>query len=154
MTTLPEAGASLVTRRAVRTVLSSMLQMAWNEQYRNDNPVSTITLKQSPTKPVLVSSHAQWNRLEAALPFRAALVYARLNVTTWARQSEMRTFRPCDFEFGPTTMINITRSASYVTADNHPEGHAGWVVQPNPKNARRRRLLVAAPCARGVVMSR
>ena len=39
VTTLPEAGATLVTRRAVRTVLSSMLQMAWNEQYRNDNPV-------------------------------------------------------------------------------------------------------------------
>ncbi len=30
VTTLPEAGATLVTRRAVRTVLSSMLQMAWN----------------------------------------------------------------------------------------------------------------------------
>jgi hypothetical protein len=45
VTTLPEAGATLVTRRAVRTVLSSMLQMAWEEQYRHDNPVKTIELK-------------------------------------------------------------------------------------------------------------
>src|SRR5512146_3102223 len=134
MVTLPDEGATLVTRRAVRTVLSSMLQMAWNEGYRPDNPVMTIELKQAPTKPVLVATHAQWNRLEAAPPFRAALVYARLNVTTWARQCEIRTFRPCDFEFGSTTMINITRSASYVTADNHPEKHAGWVIQPNAKN--------------------
>ena len=147
VTTLPEAGATLVIRRAVRTVLSSMLQMAWNEGYRTDNPVSTITLKQSPTKPILVSSHAQWNRLEAALPFRAARVYARLNVTTWARQCEMRTFRPCDFEFGPTTMINITRSASYVTSDNHPDGHAGWVIQPNPKNGDWRRFAISSRTA-------
>jgi hypothetical protein len=88
MTTLPEAGATLVTRRAVRTVLSSMLQMAWDEQYRRDNPVMTIKLKKVPGKPVLVSTHAQWNRLESALPFHAALVYARLNVTAWARQCE------------------------------------------------------------------
>jgi hypothetical protein len=147
VTTLPEAGATLVTRRAVRTVLSSMLQMAWDEKYRDDNPLRTITLKKVPAKPVLVSSHAQWNRLEDALPFRAALVYARLNVTTWARQCEMRTFRPCDFEFGSTTMINITRSASYVTADNHSEGRAGWVVQPNAKNGDWRRFAISAPMA-------
>ena len=147
VTTLPEAGATLVTRRAVRTVLSSMLQMAWDEKYRSDNPLRTITLKKVPSKPVLVATHTQWNRLESALPFRAALVYARLNVTTWARQCEMRTFRPCDFNFGATTVINITRSASYVTADNHPDGHAGWVVQPNAKNGDWRRFAVSAPMA-------
>jgi integrase len=147
VTTLPEAGATLVTRRAVRTVLSSMLQMAWDEGYRHDNPVMNIRLKKVPAKPVLVSTHAQWNRMEKALPFHAALVYARLNVTTWARQCEMRTFRPRDFEFGDTTMINITRSASYVTADNHPDGHAGWVVQPNPKNGDWRRFAISAQMA-------
>jgi integrase len=136
-----------VTRRAVRTVLSSMLQMAWDEQYRHDNPVITIKLKKVPSKPVLVSTHAQWNRLEGALPFRAAVAYARLNVTTWARQCEMRTFRPCDFEFGSTAMINITRSASYVTSENHPEGHAGWVVQPNAKNGDWRRFAISQQMA-------
>ena len=110
-------------------------------------PSGPSRLKKVPGKPVLVSSHAQWNRLEEALPFRAALVYTRLNVTTWARQCEMRTFRPCDFEFGATTMINITRSASYVTAENHPEGHAGWVVQPNAKNGDWRRFAISAPMA-------
>jgi hypothetical protein len=59
----------------------------------------------------------------------------------------MRTFRPCDFEFGATTMINITQSASYVTAENHPEGHAGWVVQPNAKNGDWRRFAISAPMA-------
>jgi integrase len=147
VTTLPEAGATLVVRRAVRTVLSSMLQMAWDEGYRGDNPVMTIKLKSSPSKPVLVSTHAQWNRLENAFPFPVAQLYARLNVTTWARQCEMRTLRPCDFELGDTSMINITRSASYVTADNHPDGHAGWVVQPNAKNGDWRRFAISASMA-------
>lgn len=150
MVTLPEAGATLNVRRAVRTVLSVMLQMAMDEGYRKDNPVTTIELKQPPKKSILVATHDQWNRFEQALPFPAAKVYARLNVTTWARQCEMRTFRPCDFEFGSgskATMINITRSASYVTADNHPDGHAGWVVQPNPKNGDWRRFAISASTA-------
>lgn len=148
--TLRDAGVTLTVRRAVRTVLSVMLQMAMDEGYRDDNPVTTITLKQPPKKSVLVATHDQWNRFEQALPFQAAKVYARLNVTTWARQCEMRTFRPCDFEFGSgskATMINITRSASYVTADNHPDGHAGWVVQPNPKNGDWRRFAISASTA-------
>lgn len=145
--TLVKAGVSLTTRRATRTVLSSMLRMAWNEEYRDDNPVTTIRLKQVPAKRILVASHPQWNRLESALPFRAAQVYARLNVTTWARQCEMRTFRPCDLEFGHTTMINVTRSASYVTADNHPDGIPGWIVQPNAKNGDWRRFAISEQMA-------
>jgi hypothetical protein len=31
-----------------------------------------------------------------------------------------------------------------VTADNHPEGHAGWVVQPNAKNGDWRRFAISA----------
>jgi hypothetical protein len=142
VTTLVQEGASLTTRRAVRTVLSSMLQMAWDEEYRDNNPVMTIRLKKVPLSPILVATPPQWNRFESALPFPAARLYARLNVTTWARQCEMRTFRPCDFEFGQTVMINITRSASYVTSDNHPSGKAGWVVQPNAKNGDWRRFAI------------
>lgn len=143
VTTLADDGRSLTTRRAVRTVLSSMLQFAWDDGYRTDNPVRTIRLKKVPHARVLVATHPQWKRLQAALPFNAAKTYARLNVTTWARQCEMRTLRPCDFEFGKTTMINITRSASYVTADNHPIGQAGWVVQPNAKNGDWRRFAIS-----------
>lgn len=148
--TLANEGVSLTTRRAVRTVLSSMLQMAWDEEYRSNNPVATIRMKKIPARRVLVATHDQWNRLEAAFPFKAAKLYARLNVTTWARQCEMRTLRPCDFEFDDTPMINITRSASYVTAENHPDGHAGWVVQPNPKNGDWRRFAISHQMAASI----
>jgi hypothetical protein len=44
-------------------------------------------------------------------------------------------------------MINITRSASYVTAGNHPGRHAGWVVQPNAKTGGWRRFAISAQMA-------
>ena len=62
----------------------------------------------APSKPILVASHDQWRRFEEALTYPAKL-YARLNVTAWARCCEMIGFRPCDFDFGQQ-MLNITRS--------------------------------------------
>ncbi|MEV6987255.1 hypothetical protein AB0M95_39180 [Sphaerisporangium sp. NPDC051017] len=62
----------------------------------------------------------------------------------------MLTLRPCVFEFGETPAINITRSTSYVTSDNHPDGVAGWVVQPNPKNGDWRRFAISQQTAQMV----
>jgi integrase len=130
---LPAEEASQVTIRATRKVLSAMCQMAFDEGYRNNNPIRSIRIRQAPAKPILVASHDQWRRLEEALTYPPARLYARLNVTTWARRCEMIGFRPCDFEFGQQ-MLNITRSTVYVTARYHPSGNAGWLTKPNPKN--------------------
>ncbi len=64
---LPAKEASQITVRATRKVLSAMCQMAFDEGYRNNNPIRTIRLKHAPTKPVLVASHDQWRRLEEAM---------------------------------------------------------------------------------------
>ena len=69
---LPAEEASQVTIRATRKVLSAMCQMAFDEGYRNNNPIRGIRLKQAPTKPVLVASHDQWRRLEEALTYPPA----------------------------------------------------------------------------------
>ena len=121
---LPAKEASQVTVRATRKVLSAMCQMAFDEGYRNNNPLRSIRLKQAPTKPVLVASYDQWRRLEEALTYPPARLYARLNVTSWARRCEMIGFRPCDFEFGQQ-MLNVTRSTVYVNAAYHPSGRRG-----------------------------
>jgi integrase len=113
---LPAEEASQVTIRATRKVLSAMCQMAFDEGYRNNNPIRGIRLKQAPTKPVLVAGHDQWRRLEEALTYPPARLYARLNVTTWARRCEMIGFRPCDFDFGQQ-MLNVTRSTVFVNAN-------------------------------------
>jgi integrase len=139
---LPAEEASQVTVRATRKVLSAMCQMAFDEGYRNNNPIRSIRLKQAPTKPVLVASHDQWLRLEDALTYPPAKLYARLNVTTWARRCEMIGFRPCDFEFGQQ-MLNVTRSTVYINAKYHPGGKAGWFTKPNPKNGDWRRFAIS-----------
>ena len=138
---LPAEEASQATIRATRVVLSAMCQMAFDEGYRNNNPIRGIRLKQAPTKPVLVAGHDQWRRLEEALTYPPAKLYARLNVTTWARRCEMIGFRPCDFEFGQQ-MLNVTRSTVFVNAKYHPSGKAGWFTKPNPKNGDWRRFAI------------
>lgn len=139
---LPAEEASQVTVRATRKVLSAMCQMAFDEGYRNNNPLRSIRLKQAPTKPVLVASHDQWWRLEEALTYPPARLYARLNVTSWARRCEMIGFRPCDFEFGQQ-MLNVMRSTVYVNSAYHPSGKAGWFTKPNPKNGDWRRFAIS-----------
>ena len=76
------------------------------------------------------------------MTYPPAKLYARLNVTTWARRCEMIGFRPCDFEFGQQ-MLNITRSTVYVNAAYHPSGKAGWFTKPNPKNGDWRRFAIS-----------
>jgi integrase len=139
---LPAEEASQVTIRATRKVLSAMCQMAFDEGYRGNNPLRSIRLKQAPTKPVLVASHDQWRRLEEAMTYPPAKLYARLNVTTWARRCEMIGFRPCDFDFGQQ-MLNVTRSTVYVNAKYHPSGKAGWFTKPHPKNGDWRRFAIS-----------
>ena len=59
---LPAEEASQVTIRATRKVLSAMCQMAFDEGYRNNNPIRSIRIQQAPAKPMLVASHDQWPR--------------------------------------------------------------------------------------------
>jgi integrase len=146
---LPAEEASQVTIRATRKVLSAMCQMAFDEGYRNNNPLRGIRLKQAPAKPVLVASHDQWRRLEEAMTYPPAKLYARLNVTTWARRCEMIGFRPCDFDFGQQ-MLNVTRSTVYVNGKYHPSGKAGWFTKPNPKNGDWRRFAVSRQMCQAV----
>ena len=126
-----------------------MCQMAFDEGYRNNNPIRSIRLKQAPTKPVLVASHDQWRRLEEAMTYPPARLYARLNVTTWARRCEMIGFRPCDFDFGQQ-LLNVTRSTVYINAQYHPSGKAGWFTKPHPKNGDWRRFAISKQMCQAV----
>ena len=96
-----------------------------------------------------MASHDRWQRLEETLTYPPARLYARLNVTTWARRCEMIGFRPCDFDFGQQ-MLNITRSTVYITARYHPSGKAGWLTNPHPKNGDWRRFTISKQMCQAV----
>jgi hypothetical protein len=65
---LKEGGASQATILHARTALSAMLQMAWDNGYRKDNPVRGIRLKGVPVKPIIVATKDQFLRVYNALP--------------------------------------------------------------------------------------
>ena len=65
---LKEEGASQTTILHTRTALSSMLEMAWDNGYRKENPVRGIKLKGVPVKPIVVATKDQFLRVYGALP--------------------------------------------------------------------------------------
>ncbi len=136
-----------ITVNAVRKALSALCQMALDEGYRDSNPLRSIRLPTVSPKPVLVANHEQWERLEYMLSWhRPAKLYARVNVATWARQCEMISLRPRDFDF-ETLALTISRSTIYITAKYHPSGKPGWVTKDHPKNGDWRRFTISRPMA-------
>jgi hypothetical protein len=64
---LKEGGASQTTILHTCTALSAMLQMAWGNGYRKDNPVRGIKLKGVPAKPIIMATKDQFLRVYNAL---------------------------------------------------------------------------------------
>ena len=116
-----EEGASQTTILHTRTALSAMLQMAWDNGYRKDNPVRGIRLKGVPVKPIIVATKDQFLRVYGALPNQPAKVLARLGVSSGARLCELISFVPEDFDFA-ANMLAVRRSTVEVTARYHPTG--------------------------------
>jgi len=137
---LPEAGASQRTVINTRTCLSAMLQMAWDHGYRSDNPVKGIRLKHPPSKPIVVATPGQFERVYRTLPSRPAKVFARLGVSTGVRYCELISFVPEDFDF-TTDMLSVNKSTVEVTAEFHPEGFR-FLNRGYTKNGEHRRFKI------------
>lgn len=137
---LKEEGASQTTILHTRTVLSSMMQMAWDNGYRKDNPVRGIKLKGVPVKPIIVATKDQFLRVYNALPHQPAKVLARLGVSSGARLCELISFIPEDFDFG-ADMLDVRRSTVEVTARYHPTG-GRFLTREYTKNGEHRRFKI------------
>lgn len=130
---LKEGGASQTTILHTRTALSAMLQMAWDNGYRKDNPVRGIKLKGVPAKPIIMATKDQFLRVYNALPHQPARVLARLGVSSGARLCELISFIPEDFDFA-ADMLAVRRSTVEVTAEYHPTG-TGFSRGSTPRTA-------------------
>lgn len=137
---LKEEGASQMTILHTRTALSAMLQMAWDNGYRKDNPVRGIKLKGVPTQPIIVATKDQFLRVYNALPHQPAKVLARLGVSSGARLCELISFIPEDFDFA-AGMLTVRRSTVEVTAKYHPTGNR-FLTREYTKNGEHRRFKI------------
>jgi integrase len=137
---LKQEGASQTTILHTRTALSAMLQMAWDNGYRKDNPVRGIKLKGVPTKPIIVATKDQFLRVYNALPHQPAKVLARLGVSSGARLCELISLIPEDFDFA-ADMLAVRRSTVEVTAKYHPTGNR-FLTREYTKNGEHRRFKI------------
>jgi len=137
---LKEEGASQTTILHTRTALSAMLQMAWDNGYRKDNPVRGIRLKGVPAKPIIVATKDQFLRVYDALPHQPAKVLARLGVSSGARLCELISFIPEDFDFA-AHMLAVRRSTVEVTARYHPTRNR-FLTREYTKNGEHRRFKI------------
>jgi integrase len=137
---LKEEGASQTTILHTRTALSSMMQMAWDNGYRRDNPVRGIRLKGVPAKPIIVATKDQFLRVYKALPSQPAKVLARLGLSTGARLCELISFIPDDFDFD-ADMLDVRRSTVEVTSRYHPTGDR-FLTREYTKNGEHRRFRI------------
>ncbi len=137
---LKEQGASQSTILHTRTALSAMLQMAWDNGYRRDNPVRGIKLKGVPAKPIIVATKDQFLGVYNALPHQPAKVLARLGVSSGARLCELISFIPEDFDFA-ADMLSVRRSTVEVTAKYHPTGDR-FLTREYTKNGEHRRFKI------------
>lgn len=145
---LKDEGVGQPTILYVRTALSSMMQMAWDHGYRDDNPLRGIRLKGVPSKPIVVATSAQFVRVYKALPHQPAKVFGRLGVASGARLCELISFVPEDFDFD-THMLSVNKSTVEVTAEFHPEGHR-FLTRSYTKNGDHRRFKIDAAVSKMV----
>ena len=117
-----------------------MMQMAWDNGYRKDNPVRGIRLKGVPAKPIVVATKDQFLRVYKALPYQPAKVLARLGVSTGARLCELISFIPDDFDFD-ADMLDVRRSTVEVTSRYHPTGDR-FLTREYTKNGEHRRFRI------------
>lgn len=75
---------------------------------------SCIRLKHPPSKPIVVATLPQFQRVYRVLPSPAAKTFARLGVSTGARYCELISFVPEDFDF-PSDMLSVNKSTVEVT---------------------------------------
>ncbi len=88
LTEMKANGASPSGQRGVRAVLSAMMQTAWDDGYRKDNPVRGIRVEKKSRKKITVMTQAEFGKVYKALPTQGAKVFADLIVSTGCRIDE------------------------------------------------------------------
>lgn len=132
ITTLIEAGKSVSLQRSVRAVLSAMMQTAWDDEYRQDNPVRGLRVQRGSHKPIVVMKPEQFGEVYRALPSDGARALANTRVKTGCRFGEAVVLLVSDFNFD-RQVLSFTKGLQEVGRANHPDGTSRFYVAPYTK---------------------
>lgn len=145
LTKLDEAGTSAVMQKRVRDIVSAMLQTAWDDGYRSDNPARTIKGKRKiKHKKIVVLTTDQFQGVHTLIPTRGSKLFARLIVNTGMRFGEATAFMPCDIDID-RMMIHIQRAVQDCGAKYHPNGKDRFYLADYTKNGEDRWIKINKP---------
>lgn len=121
---MEERGLSASTQQKVRTVLSAMMQTAWDDGYRpgaSGNPIRGVKTQRRSRKPIPVLTTELFGRVHQALPTDGARLLGDLVVSTGCRLGEATPLTVEDWE-SDRRVIWFRKALQDVGAEFNPNG--------------------------------
>lgn len=98
LTEMKDNGAGVSSQRGVRAVLSAMMQTAWDDGYRKDNPVRGVKVEKKTRKKITVMTHEEFAKVYKCLPTEGAQYFADTIVSTGCRIDEATVLTVSDWD--------------------------------------------------------
>jgi len=132
LTSLAEAEAGVSVQRHVRSSLSAMMQTAWDDGYRENNPVRGLKVEKNRSKDIIVMTREQFGEVFEALPTWAAQMFANFIVSTGCRFGEAVVLLVCDLDLADLndSAVNITKALQDIGRKHHPDGKSRFLIGP------------------------
>lgn len=111
-------GLSPASQKALRSCVSAMMQTAWDDGYRSDNPARGIRVDRNSRKRITVMTTEQFGRVHALLPTDGSRLLASLIVATGCRSGEAFVLRVSDLDV-EKQKIWFQRALQVVNRERH-----------------------------------
>jgi integrase len=133
-----EAGVSPATLQNLRNILSAIFTTALNDQVIFLHPCKGVKTPPVPTKPPVIISPEQFNKIYAALDEGDFKLLIETDIESGLRWGELTELRPKDLDFSTRT-LTVSRAVVQVSPKYHPEGKR-FLVKEYPKDGEYRCL--------------
>lgn len=144
LTDLDEAGASVTLQKRVRAVLSAMMQTAWDDSYRSDNPVRGLRVRRGKRRQIVVLTTDQFQSVYKQLPSRGAKLLARLIVNSGLRFGEATELRVSDLDLD-SSQVMVRRAVQDCGTEFNPHGKLRFYTSDYTKTGVDRTLSLNKP---------
>lgn len=141
LTGMAEKGMSVSSQRYVRSVLSAMMQTAWDDGYRGDNPIRGLRVQRGSRKQIVVLRNEEFGRAYRELPTAGARMLARFTVSTGCRFGESAVLLVSDFDWD-RGRVTFAKALQDVGSHSHPDGKSRFHVAPYTKDHGSRTITV------------
>lgn len=113
-----EKGLAPASQKSIRSCLSAMMQTAWDDGYRNDNPARGVRVEKNSRKKIIVMTTDQFGSVYWALPNDGARLLSDTIVSTGCRQGEAFAMKVSDLDV-ERSKVWFQRGLQEVSKERH-----------------------------------